>query len=46
MHSFAGLGRMLNLTVAYLHTYYVLAGNTPVLVHNDGGDDVPQLTGS
>jgi hypothetical protein len=25
---------MLNLTVADLHTYYVLAGNTPVLVHN------------
>ncbi|MFC4110781.1 RHS repeat-associated core domain-containing protein [Micromonospora zhanjiangensis] len=27
---------MLNLTVSQLHTYYVLAGNTPVLVHNDG----------
>jgi hypothetical protein len=27
---------MLNLTVADIHTYYVLAGNTPVLVHNDG----------
>ncbi|WP_395292956.1 ricin-type beta-trefoil lectin domain protein [Kitasatospora hibisci] len=26
--------RMYNLTVADLHTYYVLAGNTPVLVHN------------
>ncbi|MFD7099494.1 polymorphic toxin-type HINT domain-containing protein, partial [Streptomyces xanthophaeus] len=25
-----------NLTVADLHTYYVLAGNTPVLVHNTG----------
>jgi RHS repeat-associated protein len=25
-----------NLTVDDLHTYYVLAGNTPVLVHNDG----------
>ncbi|MGW4897421.1 polymorphic toxin-type HINT domain-containing protein [Kitasatospora sp. NPDC004240] len=24
-----------NLTVADLHTYYVLAGTTPVLVHND-----------
>ena len=24
-----------NLTVNGLHTYYVLAGNTPVLVHND-----------
>ncbi|MFI1399558.1 polymorphic toxin-type HINT domain-containing protein [Streptomyces sp. NPDC020681] len=28
-----------NLTVADLHTYYVLAGATPVLVHNAGGDD-------
>ncbi len=26
-----------DLTVDGLHTYYVLAGNTPVLVHNDGG---------
>ncbi|MGW7439594.1 polymorphic toxin-type HINT domain-containing protein [Streptomyces sp. NPDC054849] len=26
-----------NLTVADLHTYYVLAGQTPVLVHNAGG---------
>ncbi|MFI9547841.1 polymorphic toxin-type HINT domain-containing protein [Streptomyces sp. NPDC052016] len=26
-----------NLTVDDLHTYYVLAGETPVLVHNDGG---------
>ncbi|MFF2845091.1 putative toxin [Streptomyces sp. NPDC058001] len=26
-----------NLTVAELHTYYVLAGLTPVLVHNAGG---------
>ncbi|QES47382.1 hypothetical protein DEJ50_05630 [Streptomyces venezuelae] len=26
-----------NLTVADLHTYYVLAGVTPVLVHNCGG---------
>lgn len=25
-----------NLTVDQLHTYYVLAGNTPVLVHNTG----------
>lgn len=28
-----------NLTVAGLHTYYVLAGATPVLVHNDSGFD-------
>ncbi|MFI6084319.1 RHS repeat-associated core domain-containing protein [Streptomyces sp. NPDC051217] len=26
-----------NLTVDDLHTYYVLAGETPVLVHNSGG---------
>ncbi|MEU6310860.1 polymorphic toxin-type HINT domain-containing protein [Streptomyces sp. NPDC047014] len=29
--------RTYNLTVADLHTYYVLAGETPVLVHNSGG---------
>ncbi|MFD3735616.1 polymorphic toxin-type HINT domain-containing protein [Streptomyces sp. NPDC058632] len=28
-----------NLTVTDLHTYYVLAGATAVLVHNDGGFD-------
>nr|WP_263404654.1 hypothetical protein [Salinispora vitiensis] len=28
---------MHNLTVDGLHTYYVVAGNTPVLVHNTGG---------
>jgi hypothetical protein len=27
-----------NLTITTTHTYYVLAGDTPVLVHNDGGD--------
>jgi hypothetical protein len=30
----AGDELMVNLTVADIHTYYVLAGNTPVLVHN------------
>ncbi|MYS52373.1 hypothetical protein GTW46_20280, partial [Streptomyces sp. SID6013] len=29
--------RTYNLTVEDLHTYYVLAGETPVLVHNAGG---------
>ncbi|QES51438.1 hypothetical protein DEJ50_29940 [Streptomyces venezuelae] len=29
--------RVHNLTVADVHTYYVLAGATPVLVHNCGG---------
>jgi pretoxin HINT domain-containing protein len=28
-----------NLTVAGLHTYYVMAGRTPVLVHNAGCDE-------
>lgn len=28
---------MHDLTIADIHTYYVLAGNTPVLVHNCGG---------
>jgi hypothetical protein len=29
--------RTYNLTISDLHTYYVLAGNTPVLVHNCNG---------
>ncbi|MFF6811836.1 polymorphic toxin-type HINT domain-containing protein [Streptomyces sp. NPDC012403] len=32
-----------NLTVTDLHTYYVLAGDLPVLVHNSGGG--PDVTG-
>ncbi|MEU6408840.1 RHS repeat-associated core domain-containing protein [Microbispora sp. NPDC046933] len=28
--------RVYNLTVAHLHTYHVLAGSTPILVHNSG----------
>ncbi|MGX4657915.1 polymorphic toxin-type HINT domain-containing protein [Micromonospora sp. SCSIO 07396] len=32
-----GTTRVHNLTVNDIHTYYVLAGNTPVLVHNCGG---------
>ncbi|MGW4273292.1 polymorphic toxin-type HINT domain-containing protein [Streptomyces seoulensis] len=35
----SGSADMYNLTVEELHTYYVLAGETPVLVHNAGGDD-------
>ncbi|MET7684320.1 polymorphic toxin-type HINT domain-containing protein [Streptomyces sp. NPDC005423] len=31
-----GAADMFNLTVQQLHTYYVLAGATPVLVHNSG----------
>ncbi|MFI7601214.1 polymorphic toxin-type HINT domain-containing protein [Actinoplanes sp. NPDC049681] len=34
VHAFPGLQTMYNLTVADLHTYYVLAGKIPVLVHN------------
>ncbi|MFD4532919.1 ricin-type beta-trefoil lectin domain protein [Kitasatospora sp. NPDC058397] len=30
-----GRARMYNLTVSQLHTYYVLAGSTPILVHNE-----------
>ncbi|MDX8149509.1 polymorphic toxin-type HINT domain-containing protein [Lentzea sp. BCCO 10_0061] len=33
----AAIKRVHNLTVDDFHTYYVLAGDTPVLVHNDGG---------
>ncbi|MFJ9847315.1 polymorphic toxin-type HINT domain-containing protein [Kitasatospora sp. NPDC101155] len=35
-----GQEAMYNLTVEHLHTYYVLAGSTPVLVHNSGCGDV------
>jgi hypothetical protein len=31
-----------NLTVADIHTYYVLAGTTPVLVHNTDGELTPE----
>jgi hypothetical protein len=34
---FAGSQEMRDLTVDNVHTYYVVAGNTPVLVHNCGG---------
>jgi RHS repeat-associated protein len=34
VHSWTGQHEMLNLTVNQLHTYYVIAGDTPVLVHN------------
>ncbi|WP_329108700.1 polymorphic toxin-type HINT domain-containing protein [Micromonospora sp. NBC_01699] len=30
-------GAAFNLTIDDIHTYYVMAGNTPVLVHNTGG---------
>ncbi|GGV05672.1 polymorphic toxin-type HINT domain-containing protein [Kitasatospora aureofaciens] len=39
VHEVAGQQAMYNLTVADLHTYYVLAGATPVLVHNACKDE-------
>ncbi|MEV0537170.1 polymorphic toxin-type HINT domain-containing protein [Kitasatospora sp. NPDC050463] len=36
LRSIPGSRGMYNLTVDHRHTYYVLAGNTPVLVHNTG----------
>jgi RHS repeat-associated protein len=41
---YAALVRVYNLTVSGPHTYYVMAGSVPVLVHNEGGDD-PDLGG-
>jgi hypothetical protein len=37
--------RVFNLTVESLHTYYVMAGGSAVLVHNSGGGvcDIPTL---
>jgi len=40
VRAFSGARTMYNLTVTTDHTYYVLAGNIPVLVHND--DTVPR----
>jgi RHS repeat-associated protein len=37
VHGFTGSQQMRDLTVAGVHTYYVVAGTTPVLVHNCGG---------
>jgi hypothetical protein len=34
-----------NLTTTATHTYYVLAGDTPVLVHNTGCGRIPWVTG-
>ncbi|MDX6740735.1 LamG-like jellyroll fold domain-containing protein [Actinocorallia sp. A-T 12471] len=34
-----------NLTITTTHTYYVLAGQTPVLVHNCGGSGDPTARG-
>jgi hypothetical protein len=37
VHNFSGAAQMRDLTVADLHTYYVLAGESRVLVHNCEG---------
>jgi RHS repeat-associated protein len=42
VRTWLGEHEMRDLTVTAIHTYYVMAGNTPVLVHNDGGDDYNQ----
>ncbi|WP_420310357.1 polymorphic toxin-type HINT domain-containing protein [Streptomyces sp. YS-B37] len=39
----SGNAEMYNLTFEQLHTYYVLAGNTPVLVHNIGNCPIDGL---
>ncbi|WP_422647572.1 polymorphic toxin-type HINT domain-containing protein [Actinoalloteichus caeruleus] len=36
-HTYPHHHRVHNLTINATHTYYVLAGQTPVLVHNSGG---------
>jgi hypothetical protein len=45
VRTWTGLQRMHDLTISDTHTYYVLAGTTPVLVHNSDGNgfDVPRL---
>jgi hypothetical protein len=43
VRNFDGAGNMRDLTVVDIHTYYVLAGTTPVLVHNCGTADPADL---
>ena len=38
--NFRGTATMYNLTVEVMHTYYILAGTTPVLVHNSDDEDI------
>ncbi|SBT53106.1 polymorphic toxin-type HINT domain-containing protein [Micromonospora auratinigra] len=45
VRTWTGLHWMRDLTVADLHTYYVVAGGTPVLVHNCIGTGVNKSTG-
>lgn len=46
VRSIAGLEWMYDLTVDDVHTYYVVAGDEPVLVHNCGGLDALSQSGS
>lgn len=39
-HRYAAEARTYSLTVDEIHAYYVMAGNTPVLVHNDSDDEI------
>ncbi|MCX5121792.1 polymorphic toxin-type HINT domain-containing protein [Micromonospora sp. NBC_00362] len=41
VHNHRGAKIMYDLTVATVHTYYVMADNTPILVHNNNGCSVP-----
>jgi len=41
VHSFTNAHLMYDLTVDVTHTYYVVAGNTPVLVHNSCKFELP-----
>lgn len=43
---FSGLRYMYNLTVDSVHTYYVVAGVTPVLVHNENPGNGIDLSGA
>lgn len=43
IRTWTGLQRVHNLTVSDTHTYFVLAGDTPVLVHNCGDAETTPL---
>ncbi|MFG3134084.1 polymorphic toxin-type HINT domain-containing protein [Streptomyces tendae] len=42
VHAFGKHQRTFDLTISGTHTYYVLAGKTPVLVHNSNGCTLPK----
>ncbi|MFI7658635.1 RHS repeat-associated core domain-containing protein [Micromonospora parva] len=43
VRNYTGAQYMHNLTISDIHTYYVMAGDTPVLVHNTNGCGLPGL---